>query len=134
MASSGQQGKVGTPEDQILAGGGKQTPLRAQRDAMTLSQGTDCRYQAMSGDRNGPSVELVAPSSTRLSPEVELEAAGSELEPSSGDAQGDRFQQHPDPCSPSCCTTLASPWHPCKIPLPSTVWSLSASNAEQSRM
>lgn len=61
MASSGQQGKVGTPEDQILAGGGKQTPLRAQRDAMTLSQGTDCWYQAVSGDRNGPSVELVAP-------------------------------------------------------------------------
>lgn len=66
-----------------MAGGGKQTLLRAQRDATTPSQGRDCWYQAVSSDRSDPRVGLL----TRLSPVGELEDAGSELEPSNGDAE-----------------------------------------------
>lgn len=61
VASSGQQGKAGTPRISSLAGGGKQTLLRTQRDAMTPSRGTDCWCQAVSSGRSDPSVGLVTP-------------------------------------------------------------------------
>lgn len=59
MASSGQWEKGETLRISSLAGGGQQTLLRAQKNATTPSQGTDCWHQAVSSDRNDPNVGLV---------------------------------------------------------------------------
>lgn len=49
------------PKDQLLGSRAKHTLLRAQRDATTPCQGTDCWYQAVSSDRSDPCVGLVTP-------------------------------------------------------------------------